>query len=101
MAEEYKQQVQSFLEPLDEDMQLYTLNAVIGEVRQKRKNKVKAQHARRKYHDDPSHKQKVIEKSNLRTVSKYATDAEWRAKVRAQQRQYYHARKLRRFACAP
>lgn len=92
MAAKHLQQLQQVLENLDTDAQRQALDAVTRQVRHKRKNEVKARYARRKYHEDPLYKQKVIERSNQRTAVKYATDADWRVKVREQQSQYYHAK---------
>lgn len=93
MAVELQQQVQHILDPLGIELQLQALDAIIRQVRQKRKSQAKALYARTRYQADPDYKQKVNERTSRRITSKYATDAEWRAKVREQQRQYYHSKK--------
>lgn len=88
-----QQHLQQMVDPQNLDAQLQTLELLTGLIRQKRRNQQKASYKRMRYENDPVFRQKEKERSNCCVAVRYSTDAEWRAKVREKQKQYYHAKK--------
>lgn len=78
------------LQPFSIDGQLQMLQMLIQQVQKKKRTQKHAVYARTRYHDDANYRKKHNERTTKRIIQKYETDVEWRARLRAQQREYYY-----------
>lgn len=87
------QNLQQQLDTFGIHQRLQALAALTNRARKTKNAKQHAAYERARYHNNPEYKQKHNQKTTAHIIHKYATDPEWRAKVREQQKEYYYRRK--------
>lgn len=84
---------------IDDQMQM--LQMLVQQIQKKKRTQKRAVYARTRYHGDPDYRKRHNEKKTKRTVHKYGTDAEWRARIREQQGEYYHRSRAEKTSPSP
>ena len=85
-----KDQCQEVLNKVMIDEQIEVLNIMMAALRKQKNASRRAEYMRSRYRTDAEFRKKHNDNTNKVNMEKYSTDSEWRAKVRNQQREYYH-----------